>query len=93
MEGEAKMFAWPTTSKGDIADVRGSQGNDGELMEPSNTADTEDLDGATVTSVWSGAWVPEDWGGVGVTKDWGGADGKEEPAEAIWVERQSTAEG
>ncbi len=51
MEGEAKVFAWPTTSKGDIADVRGSQGNDGELMEPSNTADTEDLDGATVTSV------------------------------------------
>ncbi len=43
------------TTEGDRADVRGSQGNDGELMEPSDTAGTEDLGGAAATSVRGGA--------------------------------------
>ncbi len=81
------------TPEGDRADVRGSQRNDGELMESSNTAGTEDLGGAAVTSIRGGAWVPEDWGGASVTDDWGGGVGKKEPAQAIWVERRRTVEG
>lgn len=60
------------TTDRDRANVRGSQGEDGEPMEPSNTAGTEDLGGPAVMSVQGGTRAPEDWGGAGVTEDQGG---------------------
>lgn len=75
------------------ADVRGSQDADGEPMDLSDTAGTDDQGKAETINVRGETWVPEDWGRAGVTEDKGRAEGKEKPAEAVGVERRSATEG
>lgn len=75
----------------DRANVRGSQGADGELM--GDTPGSGDQGEGAAMSARGGARVPEGLGGVGALEDQGGYGERAESAGDEGVERQSGVNG